>query len=66
MPYAAVAQKLETLNDELLQEAFNYISYLQTKQQATQSERKFGTLEGRVSAKFSDDWTMSDEELLGL
>lgn len=66
MLVATLVQKLETLNEDLLQEAENYISYLQTKQNTIQTERKFGTLEGKLSAKFSNDWEMSDEELLGL
>lgn len=67
MPYAVVAQKLETLNDELLQEAYNYILYLHTKQEQTAvSKRMLGTLEGKMSANFADDWEISDEEMLGL
>ena len=27
-------------------------------------ERKLGTLEGKVTVEFSDDWAMTDEELL--
>ena len=66
MPIATVIQKLETLNDDLLQEAEDYISHLQTKQNQIHEERKFGTLEEKLSAKFSNDWEMSDEELLDL
>ena len=66
MPIATVIQKLETLDEDLLQEVDDYISHLQTKQNQIHEERKFGTLEGKVSAKFSNDWEMSDEELLDL
>ncbi len=66
MPIATVMQKLETLNEDLLQEAEDYISYLQTKQDKRHEERKFGTLEGKLSARFSNDWELSDEELLDL
>jgi antitoxin (DNA-binding transcriptional repressor) of toxin-antitoxin stability system len=29
-------------------------------------ERQLGTLEGKMSVKFSDDFTMTDEELINL
>lgn len=66
MPIATVIQKLEALDEDSLQEVEDYISHLQTKQNQIHEERKFGTLEGKVSASFSNDWEMSDEELLGL
>ncbi|MDR1184396.1 MAG: type II toxin-antitoxin system Phd/YefM family antitoxin [Coriobacteriales bacterium] len=28
-------------------------------------ERRLGTLEGKMSVTFADDWSMTDEELLG-
>ena len=66
MPIATVIQKLEALDEDLLQEVDDYISHLQTKQNKIHEERRFGTLEGKLSTKFSNDWEMSDEELLGL
>ena len=66
MPIATVIQKLETLDEDLLQEVDDYISHLQTKQTQIHTERKSGTLEGKLSAKFSNNWEMSDEELLDL
>lgn len=38
MPYAVVAEKLKTLNAAYLQEAFNYIVYLASKQNAAPQE----------------------------
>lgn len=64
MPIATVIQKLETLNEDSLQEIERYISHLQMEQNKIHEERKFGTLEGKLSARFSNDWEMSDEELL--
>lgn len=66
MPIATVIQKLEALDEDALQEVEDYISHLQAKQNQIHEERKFGTLEGKLSASFSNDWEMSDEELLGL
>ena len=31
----------------------------------TPKKRKLGTLEGRATVSFADDWSMSDEELAG-
>lgn len=31
----------------------------------TPQKRKLGTLEGKATVSFSDNWSMSDEELIG-
>lgn len=31
----------------------------------TPKKRKLGTLEGRATVSFADDWSISDEELIG-
>lgn len=39
--------------------------YYRDKLLTFQEKRRIGTLEGKCSVKFAEDWNMSDEELMG-
>ena len=69
MSYEAIAKKYETLTAEQQMIVYNLIislGKLNAKQaKSTPQKRVFGQFAGRATATFSDNWSMSEEELCG-
>ncbi|HBG65162.1 MAG TPA: hypothetical protein DDW78_01675 [Treponema sp.] len=70
MFYDVLKKNYETLTDEQQLIVYNLVISLgkMNKEQGgkTLEKRSFGKFAGRATASFSDDWEMSEEDLLAL
>lgn len=69
MTYEVLEKDYETLTEEQQRIVYNLIislSKLNISKTSSQNKRVFGKFAGRATAKFSDDWEMTEEELCNL
>ena len=60
--------KMQNLDVHSLQELSQFLDFLQYKQntKSQSKERKIGLLEGKAKVTFSDDFAMSDADLVNM